>query len=42
MRVDFAHMLPALAMHVYFRRWSPQWTPQYARQVKEWLARSMG
>ena len=37
-RVDLAHLLHALSMHVYFRRWSPQWAPEYAQQVKEWLA----
>ncbi|WP_377267900.1 phosphotransferase family protein [Peterkaempfera sp. SMS 1(5)a] len=37
-RVDLAHVLHALTMHVYFLRWTPQWAPQYAQQVKEWLA----
>jgi aminoglycoside phosphotransferase (APT) family kinase protein len=38
-RVDLAHVLHALSMHVYFLRWSPEWAPQYARQVEAWLAR---
>jgi aminoglycoside phosphotransferase (APT) family kinase protein len=37
LRVDLAHVLHALSMHVYFQRWSPQWAPQYARQAAEWL-----
>ena len=37
-RVDLAHVLHALSMHVYFLRWSPEWAPQYARQVEAWLA----
>ena len=37
-RVDLAHMLHALAMHVYFLRWTPQWAPEYAQRVREWLA----
>ncbi|MFC1408735.1 phosphotransferase family protein [Streptacidiphilus sp. N1-12] len=36
-RVDLAHMLHALTMHVYFLRWSPQWAPEYAQQVKTWI-----
>ena len=36
-RVDVAHVLHALSMHVYFLRWSPEWAPQYARQVEAWL-----
>ncbi|WNV84372.1 aminoglycoside phosphotransferase family protein [Umezawaea sp. Da 62-37] len=39
-RVDLAHVLHALNMHVYFQRWTPQWAPQYAQQVKEWLTRN--
>ena len=38
-RVDLAHVLHALTMHVYFLTWSPQWAPQYAQQVENWLAR---
>ncbi|MCS7480310.1 phosphotransferase family protein [Umezawaea endophytica] len=38
-RIDLGHVLHALSMHVYFLRWSPEWAPQYARQVEEWLAR---
>ncbi len=37
-RVDLAHLLHALSMHVYFLRWTPQWAPQYAQQVNDWLA----
>jgi aminoglycoside phosphotransferase (APT) family kinase protein len=37
-RVDLAHVLHALTMHVYFLRWSPQWAPQYAQQARDWLA----
>jgi aminoglycoside phosphotransferase (APT) family kinase protein len=36
-RVDLAHVLHALTMHVYFLRWQPQWAPQYAKQAREWL-----
>jgi aminoglycoside phosphotransferase (APT) family kinase protein len=39
-RVDLAHVLHALTMHVYFLKWSPRWAPQYARQVTDWLARN--
>jgi aminoglycoside phosphotransferase (APT) family kinase protein len=38
-RVDLAHVLHALTMHVYFLRWTPQWAPQYAQQAREWLAK---
>jgi aminoglycoside phosphotransferase (APT) family kinase protein len=37
-RVELAHVLHALTMHVYFLRWSPQWAPQYAQQARDWLA----
>ncbi|MFG2227360.1 phosphotransferase family protein [Streptomyces sp. NPDC048644] len=37
LRVGIGHVLHALNMHVYFLRWTPQWAPQYARQVREWL-----
>ncbi|WP_406638246.1 phosphotransferase family protein [Amycolatopsis sp. WGS_07] len=37
-RVELAHALHALNMHVYFRRWTPKWAPQYAQQVRDWLA----
>jgi aminoglycoside phosphotransferase (APT) family kinase protein len=37
-RVDLAHVLHALSMHVYFLRWTPQWASQYARQAAAWLA----
>ncbi len=40
-RVELGHLLHALNMHVYFLRWSPQWAPQYAGQVKEWLTRNV-
>lgn len=36
-RVDLAHVLHALTMHVYFLRWTPQWAPQYAQQARDWL-----
>ncbi|MER7028016.1 MULTISPECIES: phosphotransferase family protein [Streptomyces] len=39
-RHALGQLLHALAMHVYFRRWSPQWAPQYARQAGEWLLRN--
>ncbi|TSB19546.1 aminoglycoside phosphotransferase family protein [Streptomyces benahoarensis] len=39
-RLSLAHLLHALAMHVYFRRWTPQWAPQYAREAREWLERN--
>ncbi|KOG85203.1 phosphotransferase family protein [Streptomyces varsoviensis] len=39
-RVDLAHLLHALNMHAYFRRWSPQWAPEYAEQAKEWLTKN--
>lgn len=38
-RLDLAHVLHALTMHVYFLRWSPQWAPQYARQAGDWLVK---
>ncbi|MGW4396421.1 phosphotransferase family protein [Amycolatopsis nivea] len=39
-RVELAHALHALNMHVYFRRWTPQFAPEYARQLRDWLARN--
>ncbi|HEX6343551.1 aminoglycoside phosphotransferase family protein [Umezawaea sp.] len=39
-RVDLAHVLHALSMHVYFLRWTPRWAPQYAEQVEAWLTRN--
>lgn len=39
-RLDLAHLLHSLTMYVYFLRWTPQWAPQYARQVQEWLSRN--
>lgn len=38
-RVDLARVLHALAMHVYFLQWTPQFAPEYAGQVGEWLAK---
>ncbi|MGW4376968.1 phosphotransferase family protein [Streptomyces albidoflavus] len=38
-RIELGQVLHALAMHVYFLRWTPKWAPQYARQVAEWIAK---
>jgi aminoglycoside phosphotransferase (APT) family kinase protein len=37
-RVRLGHALHALSMSVYFLQWTPQWAPQYLRELEEWLA----
>ena len=37
-RVRLGHAIHSLSMGVYFLRWTPQWAPQYVRELDEWLA----